>query len=119
MGWFLVGGLAGLLLFRFWTMVLTSFIGTLLMGYSLLLLLDTVSQMDVVALCERRSTMLNVVCLSVTCVGVVLQWLLERRRLEKEREREEQLEELEYRYDDTRWRWPWSRWTRRSYRRAG
>src|SRR5205085_3044818 len=31
---FIVGGLAGLLLFRVWTMVLTSFAGTLLMSYS-------------------------------------------------------------------------------------
>src|SRR5205823_4592530 len=40
LGWFLAGGLVGLLLFRLWTMLLTSFLGALLMGYSLLCLLD-------------------------------------------------------------------------------
>ena len=40
LGCFLAGGLLGLLLFRLWTMVLTSFAGSVLMGYAILCLLD-------------------------------------------------------------------------------
>src|SRR5438067_1806547 len=40
LGWFLAGGLVGLLLFRLWTMLLTSAAGAVLMGYALLCVLD-------------------------------------------------------------------------------
>src|SRR5262249_57053734 len=45
---FLVGGLIGLLLFRFWTMALTSMLGTLLLGYSGLCIGDKLGYLDAV-----------------------------------------------------------------------
>src|SRR5262249_60691416 len=46
---FLLGGLAGIFLYRLWIMALTSFLGTLLAGHAGLLLLDTLTQFDAVA----------------------------------------------------------------------
>jgi hypothetical protein len=89
LGWFLAGGLLGLLLFRFWTMVLTSGIGALVAGYSLLFMLDTIGQVDAVSLCERKATLLSALCLSFAGVGVVIQVLIERRRLKNQQIREE------------------------------
>ena len=120
LGWFLFGGLAGLLLFRFWTMVLTSVSGATLAGYSLLLLLDTAGSIDAVALTERKVAVLNAGCLAFAAVGVVLQVLIERRRARLQRirdefERQHREREEEVLYGRRRW-FPWSRQT--PYREA-
>jgi hypothetical protein len=91
LGWFLAGGLVGLLLFRLWTMILTSFTGSLLMVYGLLCVLDRSHQLDALAWAEERSVMLNGACLALTVVGVLAQFLLERRRLRKQRWKQEEL----------------------------
>jgi hypothetical protein len=110
-GWFLLGGLAGLLMFRFFTMVLTSLSGTLLMGYSLLCLLDTLGKIDAVSICEQKVRLLNAVCLGVTAGGVVIQILLEKRRkkmeeLQQEVDRQMREREEEVLYGRRRWfRW--------------
>jgi hypothetical protein len=77
---FLAGGLSGLLLFRFWTMILTSATGTLLLVYSSLCLLNTFAKVDVVSLAERRTTVMNALCGGLTLLGLVGQLLLDRRR---------------------------------------
>jgi hypothetical protein len=77
---FLAGGLFGLLLFRVWTMALTSAAGTLLMAYSSLCLVSSFGKVDVVALAERRATAISSVCGGVALFGLVAQLILDRRR---------------------------------------
>src|SRR5262249_10527485 len=77
------GGLCGLLLFRIWTMVLTSVAGTFLMAYSSLCLVHKFAKVDVVALTENRATAINCICGGVAFVGLLGQFILDRRRGKK------------------------------------
>jgi MFS family permease len=77
---FLVCGLIGLLLFRLWTMALTSFAGALLMAYSCLCLLERFAKLDVVTLAKNQAVGLNWTCAGLTLLGMLVQFLLERRR---------------------------------------
>jgi hypothetical protein len=76
---FLAGGLVGLLLFRVWTMVLTSLAGTLLMGYSGLSLADQYGKLNAVAVAENQATLLNGACAGLVVLGVVVQFVLDRK----------------------------------------
>jgi hypothetical protein len=82
---FLAGGLVGLLLFRVWTMVLTSAAGTLLMAYSGLCLVKTFAKVDVVALAETQTTLISWICTGVVLLGLVVQLLLDRPRKGKKK----------------------------------
>jgi MFS family permease len=110
---FLVGGLLGLLLFRLWTMALTSFGGALLMTYSSLGLADRLGKLNALDWAEKRFLLLNGIVISLTLIGWVMQFLLERLRVyrEKQRKEMEQLEQAEREIDQrlrrrSRW-WPW------------
>jgi hypothetical protein len=76
----LAGGLIGILLFRVWTMALTSGIGTVLMAYSSLCLADSVGKVDAVCLAEEQATVLNLACAGVAVLGFLIQFFLDRRR---------------------------------------
>jgi hypothetical protein len=110
---FLVGGTIALVLFRLWTMVMTSAGGTFLMAYSGLCLLQRFGGMDVVALADAQAPLLNIACGVGTFVGLIVQYRVDRRR--------------QYEYDERHrgWGFPFSRgygsYSRRgrSYRRAG
>lgn len=90
LGCFLAGGLIGLLLFRLWTMVLTAFTGTLLMGYAVLCVLDRLQKVNAMDWATQRSLWFDGGCAAVTLLGVAVQVLLERRKIRKQRWREEQ-----------------------------
>jgi hypothetical protein len=90
LGSFLAGGLVGLLLFRWWTMVLTSFTGAMLMGYALLCVLDRLQKLNALQWAERNMLGFDGGCLGVAALGVLVQFLLERRRIRKQRWQEEQ-----------------------------
>ncbi len=77
---FLVGGAIGLVLFRLWTMALTSAGGTFLMAYSGLCLLQRFGNVDVVNLTENQAPLLNISCGVVAFVGLIVQYLVDRRR---------------------------------------
>jgi len=77
---FLAGGLLGLLLFRLWTMALTSGAGTLLMVYSSLCLLNTFGKVDVVALAQKQAKAIQWICGGVALLGFIAQLVLDRRR---------------------------------------
>jgi hypothetical protein len=83
----LVGGLLALVLFRYWAMVLTSLAGTLLMGYSILLLLDRMGKINAAEWAASHAAVLDWSCAGVALTGWVIQFLAERRRLLKERAR--------------------------------
>lgn len=85
----LVGGLAGVYFFRFGTMLLTSTVGTLLMGYCSLCLLDRLGTLKCAAWADANGVLLNWLCGSGIILGVLTQFLLERRRNRKKREKEE------------------------------
>lgn len=70
---FLSGGLLGLLLYRVWTMLLTSLLGTLLAGHAALLLLEPVLQFDAVSWAASHIAALNGGVVGVVILGILLQ----------------------------------------------
>jgi hypothetical protein len=77
---FLAGGLIGLLLFRLWVMVLTSFAGALLMGYSALCLADRLGKIDCLDLVGTRGEQLSWACAGVAGLGLIIQFVIDRYR---------------------------------------
>jgi hypothetical protein len=116
---FLVGGLVGLLLFKFLTMALTSLAGTLLMAYSSLCLAHGLGRINAVGWAESHALLLDWACAGVAFFGLVVQFLLDRWQLRHERLLEMratgQLPEGEMDLFLGRWRWfwLWRRWHRR------
>ena len=80
---FLVGGLIGVLLYRFWIVTFSSTIGALLMSYSALALLDRLHRVDSVVWTGKNGPLLNWACGSLIVLGILIQFLLERRRQRK------------------------------------
>ncbi|MDB5313123.1 MAG: hypothetical protein JWO38_7325 [Gemmataceae bacterium] len=70
---FLSGGLLGLLLYRIWTMLLTSLMGTLLAGHAGLLLIEPVSGLDAVGWAGSHIAALNGVVVGLVILGILLQ----------------------------------------------
>jgi hypothetical protein len=80
---FLVGGLIGVLLYRFWIVTFSSLIGALLMAYSALALSDRLRIVDSVAWTSKNGPLLNWGCAALIVLGILVQFLLERRRRRK------------------------------------
>jgi hypothetical protein len=117
---FLAGGLIGVVFFRLWIMALTSLAGTVLMAYSGLCLAASVGGVDVVELAKGQGRLLQWSGLGLAFLGVLTQFVLERRRTKKkqQRAREEREEEARYRMPPPPRSW-WSRDNKQSRRRAG
>src|SRR5262249_18721425 len=92
---FLAGGLLGLVLFRVWTLTLTSLGGTLLMTYSGLCLADRLGKLDAVDWSERQTLLLNWGGGALTLLGLLAQVYVERRRARKLKEAEQKKKEQE------------------------
>lgn len=92
---FVVGGLTGVLLYRVWIMTLTSITGTLIIVYSLLCLLDRFRVADAVAWSERNPALLNGGCALAALLGLLLQYMLERRRARNAKAKKEEDDEEE------------------------
>jgi hypothetical protein len=86
---FLVSGLMCLLLFRWFFMILTSFLGTAFLAYGALALLSYQEMLDAVAWTDENSMLLNIVCAGATVLGFLCQLLFDRWRTRRLREREE------------------------------
>jgi hypothetical protein len=121
---FLTGGLLGLLLFRLWTMLLTSLSGIVLATYSALCLLDTAGMMNAAAWAEKQATLLNGLCGGLALAGLIFQLVLDRRKPEKKpkkdsakaasppkAEKEEKAEIAKT--------FSWLKWAQAPFRRAG
>jgi hypothetical protein len=80
---FLVGGLIGVLLYRFWIAAFSSLVGSLLMAYSALALLDRLHRVDSVAWTQKNGPLLNWGCVSLIVMGVLVQFLLARHQHRK------------------------------------
>jgi hypothetical protein len=77
---FLAGGLLALYLFRLWTMTLTSFAGTVVMGYFGLCLATHLGKLEAVTLAHEKAQLLNLACAISTLLGLLAQFVVERRR---------------------------------------
>jgi hypothetical protein len=80
---FLVGGLAGIVLYRVWIIALTSLIGTLLMVYGGLCLCDGARGFDAAAWAAKNGPLASWACGALAVLGVLMQFLGERRRKRK------------------------------------
>jgi hypothetical protein len=70
---FLAGGLLGLLLYKFWAMLLTSVAGAVLAGHMLLLLAQVLGGFDAVGFAAKNGPALNGAVLAAALVGVFVQ----------------------------------------------
>jgi len=84
---FLVGGLAGVLLYRFWITVLAGLAGTLLTAYSALCLAERFGKLDAAAWAATNAPLLDWGCAALAVVGVLVQFLLDRGRRRRRAER--------------------------------
>jgi hypothetical protein len=80
---FLVGGLVSVLLYKFWVVVLSSLVGTLLLSYSGLCLLARFGKINTVAWAEKNGPLLDWCLATLAVLGLMAQFLLERRRQRK------------------------------------
>lgn len=117
---FLAGGLIGVVFFRLWIMALTSLAGTVLMLYSGLCLAASLGGVDVVQLAKAQGRALEWSGLGVATLGVLVQFVLDRRRAKKKQQSREEREEAErYRLPPPPPKSWWSRDSKPSRRRAG
>ncbi|HEV3383366.1 MAG TPA: hypothetical protein VG097_01055 [Gemmata sp.] len=70
---FLSGGLFGVLLYRLWTMLLTSLIGVLMAGHAALLLLEPFAAFDAVKWVTANQAAANGTVVGLTVLGILLQ----------------------------------------------
>jgi hypothetical protein len=90
---FLIGGLLGLLLFRWFFMATTSFVGSVLLTYSIMALLHYREAVDAVAWSDDNAILLTILVGAATLGGFLFQFFLDRRMERRRREREEEDEE--------------------------
>lgn len=82
---FLVGGLIGVLLYKFWITTFSSLVGSLLMAYSALALFDRLHMVNSVEWTRKNGPLLNWAFASLVVTGALIQFLWERRRQRKSR----------------------------------
>jgi hypothetical protein len=87
---FLLSGLLCLLLFRWFFMMLTSFMGAVCLAYGILSLMNYQETLDAVCWSDENSTLLNITCGVAMLLGFVCQLLFDRWRARRLREREEE-----------------------------
>jgi len=90
---FLLSGLLCLLLFRWFFMTLTSFLGTGCLAYGTLALLSYQEALDSVSWTDENSTLLNSLCGAATLLGFICQMLFDRWRTRRLRELDDDDEE--------------------------
>jgi hypothetical protein len=81
---FVCGGLSGVLLYRWWMTVMSAFVGSLFMIYAGLSLADHLGYLQCVPWADRNAGLLNWGVVLLTVVGVLVQFLLTRRRKSKD-----------------------------------
>lgn len=77
---FLCGGLAGVFCYRLWINAVSSLGGSLLMSYSTLSLLDRLGKLASADWANRNGPLLNWAVAALTVTGMLVQFLIERRR---------------------------------------
>jgi hypothetical protein len=115
---FLAGGLAGLLLFRLWIMLLTGMVGALGMVYFALWFADRLGRWDAVTLASQQSVLLNWIWGVIAALGMIVQLVIDRRvigRLRDEAEYGRMYRGGRRRHEQR----PWWRLGSEPFRRAG
>jgi heme exporter protein D len=96
---FLIGGLTGVLLYRLWMMLLTSFVGVLLTWHAGLVLAERYARIDAPEWVGGQPLLIQIAMIVCTVLGLVAQSLLERWHLKREKARklaaEEKIREAE------------------------
>jgi hypothetical protein len=127
---FFAGGLAGVLLYRVWVAALSSLAGTLLFAYSILCLVGQLFPADVAGWAGQQAEVLNWAVAVCAVLGVLVQFLLERRakRLRAKAEAQKKAQEEAERYPPYHpspprpkpW-WQWEVWggSKKKYKQAG
>jgi hypothetical protein len=90
---FLVGGLVGVLLDRFWVTVFTSVAGTLIMAHAGLCLLGLLPELNVARWCARHAPVVNWAVGALAVLGILVQYLVQRRLTTKPKAKEGEEEE--------------------------
>ena len=93
---FLCGGLFGVLLYRLWTMLLTSLAGTLCAGHAGLLMLEPVLNFDAAAWAAANLAALNGIAVAWVILGIVVQAAASPDEEAKKADEEHQEEEEEH-----------------------
>ena len=96
---FMLGGLIGILLYRFWTMLLTSFLGIEISWHAFLILADSQNWFDGENYADRYTKVFNGAVIAAAACGIVAQSWLERwyhrRKKKKKQEAESKIRESE------------------------
>jgi hypothetical protein len=74
---FLIGAFLGFVLFRYWTMALTSLAGVVLMGHAALALADKMGKLNAVAWSEANASALTATCGFLTLGGFFIQLVID------------------------------------------
>jgi len=72
--------MTGVLLYRIWVMVLSAFSGSLLMAYAVFSVLERLDKLSSAAFAARHAPLLNWGLVGLTALGILMQFLIERRR---------------------------------------
>jgi hypothetical protein len=77
---FVIGGLVGIAFYQLWITALSSLVGTVLMAYGLVSVLDKLGQLDSISWANRNTPLINWGLIAFTILGILVQFLLERYR---------------------------------------
>ena len=92
---FIAGGLIGVFLLRLWITAVTSLVGSLLMAYATLCLLDRWHKLDAPVWTGDHVVLLNWLTGGLAVLGLLVQLLIERRRAIRQRAAESKAKEKE------------------------
>lgn len=98
---FLSGGLFGVLLYRLWTMLLTSLIGVLMTGHAALILLEPLGSFDAVKWVNANQAAVNGAVVGLTVLGIILQAIAAPDETAAKKEKSEDKEEKKPKKTDT------------------
>jgi hypothetical protein len=98
---FLSGGLFGVLLYRLWTMLLTSLIGIVMAGHAALLLLEPVASFDAVKWVIANQAAINGAVVGLTVLGILLQTIAAPDETEGKKEKSDEKEEKKSKKSDS------------------
>jgi hypothetical protein len=77
---FVVGGLIGICFYQLWITALSSLLGSVLMGYSIVSLLNRPEKFDSVTWATQNAPLINWTLIGCTVLGILTQFILDRRR---------------------------------------